>query len=498
MARTISPLTVLAVLVMGTTTYYFARQSFERVAEAKQTNTKKPRWLLPILWIGTGATASGALAALWASRTIRLATTTVAVAQEARKELEERTQLLTNATENIRSSLNQEDIFQAAVQEARQVIAADRVLVYSLDEQSQGRVIAESVATGWPKALGATIDDPCFSAHYLEKYQNGRVQAIDDIYTAHLTPCHLAQLEPFAVKANLVAPILNQGQLMGLLIAHQCSGPRAWQQFEILGFMQIARQVSTTIDKIRHLREVTQISQAILTQIPALADCARSALANAQQVQLQVEQTSQTGQAGAELAYQIVNDLSHLQEDMTQATLKVKYLGQSSPNISHLVNLINDLVTQINLQRLNTIIKANRAEGVAQESSVSSLSTEPIDSLREQLAEATTAIQSWITNIATEVNDLAATMEAKTEEVIKGTDLAKETRQKLHQIDTVTAEMSTLLNKIVQAAAQGAQTSASAHQALLSTKSLAHKLDKELNQPPINNLESEIQLEKNN
>ena len=248
-------ISVLPVLAVGTTAHYFASQSFEEIAEAKQADTTEQRRLLSILLMGTGTAAmlTAALAAFWASRTIGLAKTTAAAAtaREARKELAERMQLFTDATEQIRSSLNEEEILKVTVREARRAIAADRVLVYSLDEQSRGRIVAESVAGRWPRALGATIDDPCISALYFEKYQNGRVQAVDDIYQANLTPCHLGQLEPFEVKANLVAPILNQGKLLGLLIAHQCDQPRAWQELEIKWFAFLARQVGWAIDNAR-------------------------------------------------------------------------------------------------------------------------------------------------------------------------------------------------------------------------------------------------------
>jgi len=115
--------------------------------------------------------------------------------------------------------------------------------------------VAESVAPGWPRALGAKIADPCFAEQYVEKYQRGRVQATPDIYRAGLTECHLQQLEPFAVKANLVAPILLGNKLFGLLIAHQCSGPRQWQTGEIELMKQVAIQVGFALDQANLLAQ---------------------------------------------------------------------------------------------------------------------------------------------------------------------------------------------------------------------------------------------------
>ncbi|WP_143845437.1 GAF domain-containing protein, partial [Nostoc sp. T09] len=118
-----------------------------------------------------------------------------------------RTHLQVDLTRRIRESLNEEDVLKTTVEEVRKAISAERVIVYGFDADWYGTVIAESVLPGFPKALRAKIKDPCFVEGYVEKYQAGRVQATNNIYEAGLTKCHINQLEPFAVKANLVAPI---------------------------------------------------------------------------------------------------------------------------------------------------------------------------------------------------------------------------------------------------------------------------------------------------
>ena len=168
-------------------------------------------------------------------------------------------EFLTDATRHIRQSLQPEDILNVAVEEVQRIIRCDRVVVYSLNWQSQGVVVAESVSPGWTRALGITIKDPCFEARYLEKYQEGRIRALDNIYEAGMTSCYLEQLEKLEVKANLVTPIINQGKIFGLLVAHQCSSPRAWQQQEIHWVTQIATQVGFALDNAQMLAESTQI-----------------------------------------------------------------------------------------------------------------------------------------------------------------------------------------------------------------------------------------------
>jgi len=69
-------------------------------------------------------------------------------------------------------------------------------------------------------------------------------------------------IERFEVKAKLVAPILKDNHLLGLLIAHHCSEPHAWQQTEIDLFAQLAIQIGITIEQANLLKE--QQAEAVL------------------------------------------------------------------------------------------------------------------------------------------------------------------------------------------------------------------------------------------
>ncbi|BAY74948.1 putative GAF sensor protein [Nostoc linckia NIES-25] len=183
-----------------------------------------------------------------------------------------RAELFIEITRSIRESLNEEDVLKTTVEEVRKVISADRVLIYTFYTDWSGIIIAESVVPGYPKVLRSEIEDPCFGNGYVQKYQSGRVQATNNIYQAGLTDCHINLLESFGVKANLVAPIIKDEQLFGLLIAHQCSRPRNWQQPEIDLFSQIAMQVGFALDHARLLQRIE--AEGVQSQL--LADIIRS------------------------------------------------------------------------------------------------------------------------------------------------------------------------------------------------------------------------------
>jgi GAF domain-containing protein/HAMP domain-containing protein len=187
----------------------------------------------------------------------------------AQKEAEaKRAQQLNEIISRVRESLRVEEIYHAATTGIRETLKTDRVVVYLFDENWQGSIVAESVGASWAKALGANIADPCFAEQYVEKYKRGRIKAIENIYEAGLTQCYLGQLEPFQVKANLVAPILSEGKLLGLLVTHQCSSTRPWQESEINFFKQIAIQVGFALDQAALLeqREQARIAAEVVSE----------------------------------------------------------------------------------------------------------------------------------------------------------------------------------------------------------------------------------------
>lgn len=149
-------------------------------------------------------------------------------------------------------------LFNQTLDAARELLAVDRVLFYQFDENWVGTIVAESVGAEWPQTLGAQIHDPCFATDYVEKYQQGRVQATPNIYEAGLTSCHLSQLEPFAVKANLVTPVRQGGRLLGLLIAHHCAGPYDWPEPEIVFLQQMANQLGVVLDRLYYNEQIQQ------------------------------------------------------------------------------------------------------------------------------------------------------------------------------------------------------------------------------------------------
>jgi len=160
----------------------------------------------------------------------------------------ERAQLITEITLRIRQSLYLEDMLKTTVKEIRRALKTDRVLIYGLDTNWDGIVVAESVATAWPQTLRVKLNDPYLKETYVENSKNGRIRVINDIYQEiGLADYQIKLLEQFAVKAKLVAPILRNNQLLEIMIAQQCSGPRIWEKHNVDLFVQLATQVGLAV-----------------------------------------------------------------------------------------------------------------------------------------------------------------------------------------------------------------------------------------------------------
>jgi twitching motility protein PilJ len=363
----------------------------------------------------------------------------------------EQAQLLSELTRRIRETLVEDDVIKAVVTEMRRVLQADRVIVYQFDADWYGTVVAEAVVPGFPKALWAKIKDPCFAEGYVEQYRNGRVQATTNVNQAGLTACHLKQLEPFAVKANLVAPILKDNHLFGLLIAHQCSEPREWKPVEVDLVAQVATQVGFALEHARLLDQVEQAYQtaqeaSVLSQtqhealqqnlshwmnqngrtLQQLSDEMGQQLARVTELYHQIRglQTAseqmrsllpQPGQLSAP-AHTILEEgeavAAALNERLTmvQAQTQTSQLQQLTPRMQQLTSLserMAQVVAQMKLQAMNAALEASRAGNPSAEFSaigdrVLDLARQ-LDSCTLEFTATISALQDGVKTTASEV-----------------------------------------------------------------------------------------------
>ncbi|WP_315790841.1 methyl-accepting chemotaxis protein [Fischerella sp. JS2] len=175
------------------------------------------------------------------------------------------TQQLQQITTHIREVLSGDKILNTAVSDIRDALQSDRVLFYSLNGHWQGNIIAESVADSWSKVLKENISIPYFGEEYSDELEIGSVKTVHNIYEYNLSQSYLQQLESQAVKAYLLTPVFINRKLYGILVAHQCSHERHWQDREINLFKQVAIQIGYALEQAELIQQIEQSHQT--TQI---------------------------------------------------------------------------------------------------------------------------------------------------------------------------------------------------------------------------------------
>ncbi|NUN64783.1 response regulator [Pseudanabaena biceps] len=171
--------------------------------------------------------------------------------------------LISEIALRIRQSLDLEKIYTAIVRDVKDFLTADRTVIYKFNPNLSGTIVAEAVDSPWDASINTNIIDTCFRENKGGIYRQGRIFAANDILNANLTPCHIELLQRFQVKANLVVPILlpksleslediyteENATLWGLLIVHQCSTTRNWEDVEARLLQQLSVQLAIAIQQ---------------------------------------------------------------------------------------------------------------------------------------------------------------------------------------------------------------------------------------------------------
>ena len=148
---------------------------------------------------------------------------------------------LQRVVNRLNANLSRDSLVQESTNQLRESLQVDRVVLYYFVREWEGRVTFESLSSSEFSIFGNTGPDECFNSEYAALYEAGRVRAIPDIETEAISECHRNFLRNLKVRANLAVPVLNNGKLWGLLIAHHCQGTRFWSDSDI-EIMQKAAQ----------------------------------------------------------------------------------------------------------------------------------------------------------------------------------------------------------------------------------------------------------------
>lgn len=188
-------------------------------------------------------------------------------AQDELRHQTERERLIGTITQHIRQSLDLTQVLTTAVERMRQLLNADRALIYRFNSDRSGDMIAESVLPPWRSVIGTEVYDPCFTGALVEAYHQGKVHQIDDLQTFTGEACYAELLAGFQIRANLALPITDGVSLWGLFCIHHCAAPHVWQAWEVDLVQRLVDQLAIAIQQSELYNQVRQLNVTLEHQV---------------------------------------------------------------------------------------------------------------------------------------------------------------------------------------------------------------------------------------
>jgi PAS domain S-box-containing protein len=275
--------------------------------------------LSPSIWVAIGIVLGGLLlVAIY-----QYFNQDIACRRRVVKELRQqsdRERLVHQIAQQIRQSLDLNEVMATTVEEVQRFLAADRVLIYRLWDKGTGCAIHETVSSPYPSVLGQTFPEEVFPQKYHQAYSLGKTRTITNVEQADVEDCLADFVKQFGVQAKLVVPIIQENRetsaadsqalvdpcpyLWGLLIAHQCSHPRHWKGWEVELMKQLATQVAIAIQQSELYNQLqqlnTQLEQRVYHRTAELATAntsLRAEVAERQRTEIALRHTNDTLQA---------------------------------------------------------------------------------------------------------------------------------------------------------------------------------------------------------
>ncbi|KAM3113690.1 ATP-binding protein [Phormidesmis sp. 146-33] len=298
-------------------------------------------------------------------------------AEVALRQQVEREKLINEVTTLIRQSLELPVVLETAVQQVRQFLKADRLIIYQFNIPAPSCLLEFESDQPSLWAEVANLDRITYEArkndsipsilHQMEDSHSVRPREVDgEITWADDRPLSFAHLEQ--VEAELVTPIVVRDEVWGLLIAHQCGAPRHWQDSEKAFLQRIAEHLAIAIYQAKLYTQVTQQKATLEQQVVDRTQELRDTLVAAQSAsrakteflatmshELRSPLTTIIGMASTLLRYQLH---THKKGALTLQKQQ-EYLQTIQGRGEHLLALINDILDLSQVETGKTILEVS-------------------------------------------------------------------------------------------------------------------------------------------
>ncbi len=266
-----------------------------------------------------------------------------------------------------REGFDTPSLLESMTKELRQVLKADRVVIYRFNPDWSGDFIVESVGEKWGKLVGtelAKIENTYFQENKGGRYGKKETLVVNDISKADRKDCYLELSEKFETKACIIAPVFLENQLWGLLRVYQNDTPRNWTDSERAVIEQVGTQIGTILQLGKYVTQLRSQEQ----QLTQAADQERAKRQQLQQGALRVLRALQPSFQGdltvrAPLSEDEIGTIADgynttiqsLRELVRQVQISASRVSDTSGSNSHSVSELSNQAQQ-QVQRLEVAL----------------------------------------------------------------------------------------------------------------------------------------------
>jgi twitching motility protein PilJ len=231
----------------------------------------------------------------------------------------------------------------------------------------------------------------------------------------------------------------------------------------------LVTEINKTSEQVTHAsQEAQNISNELLeaaqkqsqeiedtsAQVLQMAQSINEVSANAAESARVAQQSLDAAEKGTTAVRNSITGMNEIREQIQDTSKRIKRLGESSQEISEIVDLISDITEQTNILALNAAIQAASAGDAGRGFTVVA---EEVQRLAERSGEATKQISAIVKTIQTDTQDAVSAMEKSTQGVVEGAKLSDAAGQALNEIGQVSRNLAELIEAISRSTQNQAQ-----------------------------------------
>lgn len=223
---------------------------------------------------------------------------------------------------------------------------------------------------------------------------------------------------------------------------------------------QINQDISGNQDAINYLGEsaITEIAeiQSSLVKIEDMTNAMQTLTDSTKEISAIANHVNYTADKSEKAMDLTVKNILFLQETVDETAQKVRYLGESSQQISRVVSLINQIAVQTNLLAINASIEVARA---GEEGQGFAVVAEEVGELAARSATATQEIEQIAEKIKRDTTEVMKAIEIGVNQVIESTQNAVDAKESLNGIGDICQQIDNFVESISTTATSQLETS---------------------------------------